>query len=162
MSRLYIVCGIPGAGKSTTIKEKFGTEITSQDYLIISRDKIRFGLLKDGDAYFEHEPIVEEMFYKGITKALRLGYDVVADQSSINPKSRKKLINKVAGYTEINAIWVDTPIEKCIERDSKRTGWTQVGEKVIKKMAKDFIPPYEAEGFANIYRWDNSKDKIET
>lgn len=157
MGKLYIMCGIPGSGKSSmiTTNEKL-REIN--DKLIISRDKIRFSLLQPEEHYFKHEPVVEEMFYRGITKALQLGYNVFADQSSINPKSRKKLINRVAGYTEITAIWVDTPMEVCIKRDAKRQGRAHVGETVIKNMFKDFVPPTLSEGFNHIYRIDNSLD----
>lgn len=149
MATLFLVCGIPGSGKSTFLSQF----VKKSSSLIISRDKIRFSLLKDGEDYFAHEPIVEQMFYTGISKALELGYDVFADQSSISPSARRKIKNRVHGFSEINIIWIDTPIEVCIERDSKREGRARVGEKVIKNMLANFTPPTFEEGFANIYKY---------
>lgn len=154
MRKLFIMCGIPGSGKST-----FLNRITKPTSLVISRDKIRFSLLKDGEEYFSHEPVVEQMFYNGISKALQLNYDVFADQSSISIAARKKLISRVTSYSEINVIWVDTSIEECINRDLNRTGRAHVGAKVIENMAKNFVAPTYAEGFANIYKFDG-KDFI--
>lgn len=157
MGKLYLISGIPGSGKSTFLK-KYATGKPSA--LIISRDKIRFSLLQDEDPYFKYESIVENMFYTGITNALKLGYDVFADQSSISPQARKKLINRVAGYTEINIVYVDTPIEECIRRDSKREGRAHVGEAVIRDMAKKFTKPNFNEGFNKIYQYNTMLNQL--
>lgn len=151
MATLFLVCGIPGSGKSTFLSNF----VKSPNSLIISRDKIRFSLLREGEKYFSHESVVKQMFYSGITKALQLGYNVFADQSSINPTFRKEILNNVRGYKEANIIWINTPIEICIKRDSKRHGRERVGEKVIKNMYSHFVPPTFKEKFSHIYHYSN-------
>ena len=48
MKRIYILMGTPAAGKSTFLKK-------IKNGLIVSRDAIRFSLLKEGEDYFAHE-----------------------------------------------------------------------------------------------------------
>ena len=149
------MCGWPASGKSTFIN-KYVADKTNA--VVISRDKIRFSLLKESDEYFKYEPIVEEMFYMGISKAF--GFDVFADQSSISVAARRKLINRVSGYTEINVIWVYTPIEDCIVRDATREGRAKVGESVIRNMAKKFVEPSFQEKFSNIYKYSTNENLL--
>lgn len=153
MANLFLICGIPGSGKSTFLSQY----VKKPTSIVISRDKIRFSLLKEGEDYFLHEPIVEQMFYSGISKALQLGYDVFADQSSISVSARKKLLNKVFGYSEVNIIWIDTPKSICIERDSHREGRAKVGPQVINNMFSHFSPPTFQEKFNHIYKYTNNK-----
>ena len=49
-SNLYLMCGVAGSGKSTWLKEHESG--FNPSHAIISRDKIRFSYLKDGDDYF--------------------------------------------------------------------------------------------------------------
>ena len=58
---LYISCGVPGSGKSTFLKNH-----TKPNEAIISRDEIRFNLLKDGEDYFSHENEVFDKFVDNI------------------------------------------------------------------------------------------------
>ena len=52
---LYLMCGIPGSGKSTWIKQN---KIESD--AVISRDVVRFSLVKEHEEYFSKET---EVFY---------------------------------------------------------------------------------------------------
>ena len=55
---LYLMSGIPASGKSTyahKLAEKTGA-------VYISRDEIRFSLLKDEEDYFTHEKFNENIF----------------------------------------------------------------------------------------------------
>ena len=54
--------GIPGAGKSSWLENNF---VEDRDY-IISRDAIRFSMLKDSDEYFAKEDEVFKTFVKYI------------------------------------------------------------------------------------------------
>ena len=58
MRELFIICGVPGSGKSTFLRNY----VKEPSSVVISRDAIRFSLLKEDSDYFEYEPIVEQMF----------------------------------------------------------------------------------------------------
>lgn len=150
------MCGIPGSGKSY-----FAQNCPFlKDCLVISRDKIRFPLLKEEDEYFKYEKIVKTMFIAGINQALMSGLDVIADQASLTIAARRRFKSQVKGYNEINVIWVDAPIYDCIERDKGREGRAYVGSNLINTMYTDFEPPSIKEGFNNIYRYDTTTNQI--
>ena len=51
MKKVWLMCGIPASGKSTWAREHqemFGG-------VIVSRDEIRFSIVKDDEEYFSHE-----------------------------------------------------------------------------------------------------------
>ena len=50
MSTLYVMCGVPGCGKSTWCKNN-----VPEDAVYVSRDEVRFSMLKPTDAYFSKE-----------------------------------------------------------------------------------------------------------
>ena len=50
---LWMMCGIPGAGKSTWISNN--KNFFSGSINVVSRDKIRFALLDEGEDYFSRE-----------------------------------------------------------------------------------------------------------
>lgn len=117
--KLYISCGIPGSGKSTFLKK-----YVKKDESIVSRDEIRFALLKDGEEYFSHEEEVFKHFVNIITEFINSGLNVYADATHLNKASRDKLLYalKKVGCepSSIEAIYFDVPLKVCLERNEKR------------------------------------------
>ena len=153
-STLYIMCGIPGSGKSTWAKD-FKEKINAAGYhcVIVSRDEIRFKLLKErGGKYFDYEGEVIEIYYQEIQKYLDRGYHVIADATQITPKSRIKLLNnlEINENTIVYCVDVDTPYSTCKKRNSKREGIKRVPNSAIEKMYVTKISPtkYEYGGFS--------------
>lgn len=151
---LYVCCGVPGSGKSTFLEEMKGSEEK-----IISRDKIRFSLLRPGEDYFAREKEVYSKFLNEITKNIRAGFNVYADATHLNEKSRYKLLhglhNRGCNPSEIIAIYFDVPLEVCKERNNFRLGTkTYVPEEQVLKMYNAYTHPHKYEGFTNIYRID--------
>ena len=91
MATLYIMCGIPGSGKSTFIR----THINKEQQVWVSRDVIRYRLVDEEESYFSREDEVWEEFIRQINAFLQDGYDVFADATHINQGSCRKLLNEI-------------------------------------------------------------------
>lgn len=152
MPNLYIMCGLPGSGKSTWIKNhiKPGTAV-------ISRDAIRFSLLGENDAYFSKEKLVEQTMYDWVNGSLSDGRDVVLDQTSTSLYARRKILKNITGYDKIGIIWVKTPFEEALKRNDGRKGRAYVPYSSMLSMRDNFIEPSLDEGFDFIFKYENDK-----
>lgn len=159
MGDLYIMCGVPGAGKSTFLKNK----IKSNKGVIISRDEIRFSLVKPNESYFSKEKEVIKIFWNEINKELASGNTVFVDQTSLTRKSRKWLLEHIIidSCNHINLIWVDESLETCLKRNEQRKGTrSYVPRESIVNMHNSFEEPSLDEGFYRIFKYNSTNDKI--
>ena len=87
------MCGAPASGKSWFAKNI----LMDNDTLYVSRDEIRFAIIKNEDNYFSKEKEVYKTFIEKIRKGLTDNKieRVFADATHLNEKSRKKLLNNV-------------------------------------------------------------------
>ena len=131
MSHLYVLCGCPGSGKTTWAHKHLRYDA------YISRDEIRFNLLRDNDNYFAHEKEVFNAFVKDIVSALKNGGNVVADATHIHHASRAKLLKAIdeqyINY-DVRFIFFDTCLAVCSQRNAKREGRARVPDAVIYTM----------------------------
>lgn len=140
MPILYILCGIPGCGKSTFAKnflEKYETAY-------VSRDEVRLGMVNDTEEYFSKEKEVFKNFVSNITNYLSDGINVIADATHLNMASRRKLtyaIDQTITNYKIVYVIFDTSLETCLNRNAKRTGRQNVPEDVVKSMYNNFRIP---------------------
>ena len=158
---LYVSCGAPGSGKSTFLRE-----MKDPNEVIISRDDIRFSILKPGEAYFAHEKEVYFKFIDTIVKHIRNGINVYADATHLNTSSRYKLLKSISNRgckpKEINAIYFNVPLNICIERNNLRKGTkTFVPEKSLEEMFCAYTFPAKYEGFNNIWEVNSEGDVSE-
>ena len=63
MSTLIVLCGAQASGK-THLAKRFAK--THKNCKIVSRDEIRFSMIKNSDDYFKYEPEVIKRFYGDI------------------------------------------------------------------------------------------------
>lgn len=149
MSKLCIMVGIPGSGKSTYIKN-----YASENAKIVSRDNIRFSLLKEGNKYFSKEKEVLKILYATVNDYLRQEYDVYVDATHITKRSRHKLLSNLNLNKDIQtiAIHIKTPLSHALKNNHNRIG-TQyyVPPEVIKKFYDMAEPPTLEEGFDKIF-----------
>ena len=138
MATLYVMCGIPGCGK-TTWALNF---INNKNINYVSRDKIRMELLKDGEDYFSHEKEVFCKFVNIIRNSLKENKDIIADATHINKFSRKKLFAAIGDIDySIIFVYFNTPLEVCLGRNGLRSGRARVPDETIKTMWNNFQKP---------------------
>lgn len=154
--RLFIMCGIPGSGKTYFCKNK-----VKGKHIYVSRDEIRFALLNEDDDYFSKEKEVWKYFVAKIEAGLEKGEDVYADATHLNPASRAKLMNCFVDVGEINAIYFDIPIEVIKKQNAQRSGRAYVPEEQINSMAKNYQIPEYKEGFKHIWCVSRNGNEIE-
>ena len=135
------MCGVPGSGKSTFAKNellKYGT-------VYVSRDEIRFELVKPNEEYFSKENLVFNTFVRKIIEGLQSGQDVIADATHLNSKSRSKLLFRLFSYledTEIVAVVMRTSLDTCLNQNELRRGTrAYVPRSQVRRMYSQFSEP---------------------
>lgn len=133
--KLIMCKGLPGSGKSTWAREQIGFKRINKDDLrkmldnsVWSKQNEKF-ILVARDILIHH--------------ALSQGISIISDDTNLAPKHEETLRNIAKQYKAefIVQDFTDVPIEVCIERDLKR--FDSVGERVIRKQARDFLFPKE-------------------
>ena len=147
---LYILCGVPGCGKTTWVREKMKENINPIEpkWGYVSRDEVRFSIIKEEDDYFAKEKQVFNEYVNRICNSLKDTYTVntIADATHLNKISRDKLVNAIyRKCPELNfdivMVYFDVPVEVCKFRNAKRSGRARVPDNVIEKMYASFEFP---------------------
>jgi len=133
---LIMMVGISGSGKSVHAKSLVnwgrGTIVR------LNRDSIRAMLYCDVPWSSGNENLVRNWQMEGARMALQSGKDVIIDDTNCIRNTRQKW-EEFAQQTRVRLriITMTTPIDVCIERDSKREGKEKIGEGIIRKQNKD-------------------------
>lgn len=132
---VYILCGMPGAGKSTFCKNNL------PNCKVVSRDIIRFELgytsstdnKSVGTKYQEQQVTIREN--ELIKEYLEDGYDIVLDNMNGGKylKPTVENIKSIVPNTKIIGYNIVTPLEKCIERRKD-----QISEEVMRNIYSRF------------------------
>ena len=142
MSALYILCGIPGSGKSTWAR-KIVNEYGNDKVAWVSRDKIRFDLVKPEEEYFSRETEVMDKFVAEIQNAIEGHIPfILADATHLTRKSRMQLLNRLSlNGSTIQYIYFDVPLGTAKERNAQCSGRERVPDSVIERMYWSFSKP---------------------
>lgn len=131
--------GPPGSGKSEWSKHR-NLPIYSSDAI---REELKLDPTKNED---NHK--VFDVLHNRIIDALKRGESVIYDATNMNRKKRMTFLKKVdeLGISIFKTVVLfSTPVDICIERDSKRDN--PVGKDVIWKMVNAFQAPWIYEGW---------------
>lgn len=153
--RLYIMCGPAGSGKTTWVLD----HATPGRAAHISRDRIRFDMVRIDEYYFSKEDEVYQEFVRQIAEALSSPWvdAVYADATHLTQKARQKLINEIDEFLSQNQYWRNLPeyditavvvmpeLETCLAQNAQRTGRENVPETVIRNMYDSFQHPLNDE-----------------
>ena len=141
---LYIMCGLPGSGKSYQAKklaEKTGA-------VIVSSDALREELFNDVNNQDNSEIVFREL-HKRVKANLLVGKSVIYDACNVSDKRRRNLINEFKRYAKkIKCVLVLRLIEDCIKAQDTRD--RKVPQYAIERMYKKFKVPNYSEGYSNI------------
>lgn len=152
MKKLIIMVGCPGSGKTTVAKEYLTKHKTTTKY--VSRDDIRFSIVREDESYFSHEPEVFDEFINQIKSGLDNDFDVIADATHLTRRSRIYLLRKLGKSlknTELVAFVVRRPLSVALTQNEYRLGTrSYVPETAVRDMYNSFEMPSEEEGFDNI------------
>ena len=155
-NRLYVMVGIPGSGKSYFL----ANNNLVKPYKVVSRDKIRFSLVKEEEEYFSKEKEVFNKFIKEIKDGLDGGFNVYADATHINEASRTKLLKALGSSLKgikVEAIVIKPPYNIIEKQNAQRTGRKFVPLSAIQRMYSQFTMPSCEEGFNKIWKVENNE-----
>lgn len=144
MSKLFMLVGISGSGKSRAAAELFPGAV------IVSSDAIREEIY--GDENCQEDPVkVFRIVHERVKQALREGRDVVYDATNLSSKRRRGFLNDLKAAKidcEKRCIVVVAPIEQCIAR--RRIAARKVPDYVIWRQVAQFEMPLKSEGWDKI------------
>lgn len=128
---ILMLRGLPASGKSTWAKER----VKEGNWIRVNKDDIRAMLGVDFSR--KTEALVVSIERKIVENALLSGFDVILDNTNLNPVHEEYY--KLQGYTVDFKNFI-VPVEECIRRDALRAN--PVGKGVILKMYKKWSKTY--------------------
>lgn len=139
MSKLIMLKGLPGSGKSTWAQQQvMDNRLKSPQWVRVNKDDIRAAIGKPWSQELEKEVLRKRDFE--IAKGLSAGKTVISDDTNFAPKHEarlKEIAKKYKADFELDLRFLEIPIETCIARDLIRD--EKVGEKVIREMAEKYL-----------------------
>lgn len=153
MNTLYLLIGLPACGKSYwTIKN------ATEDVMIISSDNYIEERAKEAgitynEAFGDHVKAASKHIFDMADEAMKLGRDVVWDQTNMTRKKRARIIQKFSGYRKV-AVVFEKPdnyhdIAQWFKRLNSRTG-KNIPCHIIESMESSYQAPDYTEGFDEI------------
>ena len=142
--KLYLMCGPAGSGKTTWVREHATPGVSAH----ISRDRIRFKMVKEDEYYFSRENEVYMEFTRQIMKAITCEWvdEVYVDATHLTKKSREKLVREIDNVCrpfDIIVVAIKPSVEQCLAQNAQRSGREFVPEQVIMNMYSSFEDPWD-------------------
>ena len=113
MATVYVLVGIPGAGKTTY------TKTVLKDAVCIGSDMIRkeyYGAEMTPRGYVK----VRRELERRVSEAAAAGYDVAVDCTNLTKKRRRRLIRALPEGCRIVAVWINTPLKAALANNAAR------------------------------------------
>jgi predicted kinase len=108
--------GVPGSGKTTLAKK-----LVDKGFHYLNADSIRHELYGNEAEQGDKEQVFT-IFFQRLEIALEAGLDVVIDNTNINMRQRKPIIERAQrfSYTDVQLWLLDVPLDVCLKRNSAR------------------------------------------
>ncbi|MEO0541639.1 MAG: AAA family ATPase [Cyanobacteria bacterium P01_A01_bin.105] len=146
---VLLLIGLPGSGKSTWARcfvQRFPS------YEVVSTDATRALLYGDAATQGPWSDLwqqLEALLRQGVQAIdLNLRAGIIFDATNAQRRRRRALVQTLRGlgYTEVGAVWFDTPLAVCLTRNQQRD--RTVPPEVILKMHRELTgaPPHISDG----------------
>lgn len=151
MSRLLILIGLPGSGKSS-LAARLVTE--RPQIRVISTDTIRaqlFGSESVQGSWLNVWNQVQKQFQQAVAQSVDAIYD--ATNTVCQHRLEAIALGRTTGFTHIIGLWLDIPLQVCLEHNRKRD--RIVPEEVIWRMHSSLLdtPPSRQDGFDDLIHY---------
>lgn len=149
MAVLYLMVGIPGAGKTTWAKAQ-------TDCVYLGSDELRrrlYGREMTPRGYRK----IHRIMAREAAAHLSVGQNVVVDSAHISRNSRRKLLKLIPSDVKRVAVFIDTPLKQALENNQHRN--RHVPEPGIRFLKLRLRPPEQSEGFDKILYIRNTQEK---
>lgn len=155
MGTMYMMIGLPGSGKST-IANEIGKELRIP---VVSSDEVRKEVTGSEEDFSKDGYIWGEVIPNKLKSALLKG-DVIFDATNLRVRDRNKTKKAIGLEHEYQAIYVDVPLETCIERQGNRD--RKVPPERIEEMHNEMVAPTTKEGFAEVFVVREAREFLES
>lgn len=152
-SRMILLVGLPGSGKTTWAKSHL--DMGGVIRYRINWDELRTEMGFHTFKRAEEEAMQEESFRRAQLAGVTGVKEIIVDNTNLNEKTRGRWesLAEQNGW-EYEEKWFNQPVDLCVLRDSYREGKAQVGRTVIERMALFAglieIPPSLSKGMRNL------------
>lgn len=138
MTKLTILRGVSGSGKSSWAESQ-------ANVVVVSRDQLRVLLFKsDGPEYYSvdksvlksREDYITKVENEAIASALRAGMDVISDNTNVRPRYMKSIAEigfKAGAEVEVKVFDVRLPVALAAVKHRANMGGRDVPENVIRE-----------------------------
>ncbi len=160
---IILVCGLPGSGKSHFARKYFKKSGRKR----INRKEIRKHLYEmfsfnekwSEDMFCENEELLVKYIEKKIIEHLLFnGEKILIDNISVSEKSRIDYINTASKMKKsIAAVFVNTDLSLCMERNREREESDKVPESLIANLSARTVLPEKREGFSEVLILKNTE-----
>jgi predicted kinase len=151
MPKCYQLIGVPGAGKSTWIKD----QIWALGLTIVNTDSfVEAYANEQGKTYSEvfkdYMPTAVDLMAEQVIGARELGHSIIWDQTSTTIASRTRKFNMLPDYEHI-AVVFRTPERAELDRRLASRPGKIIPQYVVDQMIDGWQEPTEDEGFTEIW-----------
>lgn len=139
--------GLPASGKSTWAKEQVVN--SSGKIKRVNKDDLRAMIDANGPFSKEKEKLIEDCRNSLVTTFLQWGYEVICDDTNLNPyqiETLGRIARECNANFVINDAFLSVDIYTCLERNSKRSGRENVPENVIWTMMNNWNNKWRKDG----------------
>ena len=153
MPKCYQLVGVPGAGKSTWIKDQIwalGLTMVSTDAFV--EDYARAQGKTYSEVFTDYMPTAVNLMAEQVVRARELGHTVIWDQTSTTIASRAKKFRMLPEYDHIAVVFRTPEHTELMRRLMSR--WESgkiIPEHVIASMIASWEEPTVQEGFKEIW-----------